>query len=261
MAKPRLTQLNLFLLLVLALSANTGCTTCKHDAFIESLQEVETVRVTAPARARVYTFLMNGSDLFELAGLSELRDQIVAAGFSKVYYAQRPDRHRDEPHAHFILVGYGSSADQIVKLARCATEDGIPLDAVYFLDPAGVNVPLDQELAVRTVTIRSHHWRLSPGFRTHESLEVAGVGHWNLPSHSVTVNAIVAQLTASALQVPVPQLPKECPPISDKPNPIPRPDVPMRLPAAPPQWQFLCPPGGNGISSCLQAVPASAEAK
>jgi len=236
--------------------------TCGHTPFAQSLQEVETVAVTSPARSKVYTFFMNGSDIFEIDGMAELRDQIVANGFSKVYYAQRPDRewyrrelhrlHRDDPEARFVLVAYGTAADQTLKLATQVTGEQIPLEAVMFIDPAGLILPHDANAGYRTLTIRSQRWRGSPGLRTGECIEVPGVRHLSLPKSPATVSILTDLLTSIALTVPVPRAPGQCPPLSDKPNPVPRPDVPMRIPVAPPEWQFLCPPGGNGVSNCLQ---------
>ena len=110
-------------LLFLGLILASGCATSRHTAFAESLKPVEQVRVLAPARAKVYAFLMNGADILELYGFYELPQELTCAGFPKVYYAQRSDRewfrkelhrlHRDDPDARFLLVGFGSAADQI----------------------------------------------------------------------------------------------------------------------------------------------------
>jgi len=253
----------LLVLLALAIGSSVGCVRCRHKAFAESLCEIEKVPVIAPARAKVYTFLMNGSDLFELGGLSELREKLAKAGFSKLYYAQRPDRewyrrelhrlHRDDPEARFVIVGYGTAADQVIKLIHQVTEEGIPIEAVVFLDPSGVNTNLSECVGIESIAIRSHNWKASRHFLTTKQYEVQGVGHLSLPCHESTVGILRDLLTSIAMKVPVPVAPGACPPIGDKPNPIPRPDLPMRIPVAPPEWRFLCPADGSGIANCLQS--------
>lgn len=230
----------------------TGCVSCPHKAYAECLRPVEEVSVSIRARARVNVFLMNGADVLELGGLSELREAIIAAGFPKVYYAQRFDRewyyrevhrlHREDPDNRFVLVGYGITADQLRQLATQLTSDGIPLDTVAFIDPAGERSDLT-DCPFPSLVIRSQHWRLSPRFQPMESLTVLGTRHGNVPRSPATVDQVVAALTASALRVPVINPPVECVPVIDPKRPVPRPDKPKVMPPLPPEWQFLCPSG------------------
>ncbi len=238
-------------LLCLGLAISAGCTTCRHSAFQESLRPVEHVRVPAQARSKVYAFFMNGADLLELNGFSELQDGLICAGFPKIYYAQRADRewyyrelhrlHRDDPDARFLLVGYGSAADQIQELACRVSREGIALDAVVYIDPVGMKGDSMQNVPFRTVILKSHHWRGAPRLKAPESITVNNVGHISLPTHPATVQTLVDLMTESALRVPLPDATIDCLPLRDKGRPIPRPAEPKEIKAPPPGWEFLCP--------------------
>jgi len=239
-------------LLFLALCVAAGCTTCRYTSFAESLKPVEQVQVIAPARAKVYTFFMNGADLLELYGFSELHDQLICAGFPKIYYAQRMDRewyhrelhrlHRDEPDARFLLVGYGTAADQVQELACQVSREGIALDAVVYIDPIGAKGDLTTDVPYRALVLKSHHWRGGVRLKVPEAVTVNHVGHISLPAHPATVQTLVALMTESALRVPLPDQSIDCLPLrNDGSRPIPRPAEPKEIKAPPPGWEFLCP--------------------
>lgn len=240
-----------FCLLLLGVTLSSGCTTCRHTAFAESLKPVEQVRVLAPARAKVYAFFMNGADILELNGFSGLQQELTCAGFPKIYYAQRADRewyreelhrlHRDDPDARFLLVSYGSAADQVQELACQVTQEQIPLDAVVYIDPIGVKGDLTQNVPYRAVILKSHHWRAAPRLKAAETVTVNNVGHISLPQHPATVQTIVNLMTEAALKVPLPDNSVNCLPILDRPRPAPRPAEPKVIAAPPPGWEFLCP--------------------
>ena len=246
----------LFLLLAaLGTLGGVGCLRCHHTAYGECLRPVEEVHVGAPARAKVYVFLMNGADLFDVGGLKELECKIVAAGFPKVYYAQRFDKawyykelhrlHREDPDNRFVLVGLGTAADQLRELACCVSRDQIPLDRVIFLDPVGVKGDLTADQPYPSLVIRSHHWVGSRRLIPTSEVMVQGVGHLNLPDHESAVAAVVDVLTESAHRVPILRPEFECIPILTDPKPDPRPSEPKQTPAIPPGWSFLCPDFGH----------------
>jgi hypothetical protein len=231
---------------------SAGCNSCPHKAYAQSLRPVEEVSVIAPARARVNVFLMNGADLLEVGGLSELKDGIVAGGFPKVYYAQRFDRewyrrelhrlHREDPDNRFVLIGYGTAADQLRQLAVQVAGEQIPLDRVIFLDPAGENADLTN-CPFPSLVIRSHHWRLSPRLQPTESMTIHRTRHPNVPDSPATVQQVLEILIDSACRVPLNIPPIECVPEIDPKRPRPRPDQPKVMPPLPPEWQALCPQG------------------
>lgn len=232
-----------------------GCLRCRHTAYGECLKPVEQVAAIAPARAKVYVFLMNGADWFDVGGLKELEGEIVRAGFPKVYYAQRFDKawyykeihrlRRDDPDNRFVLVGIGTAADQLQELAACVTKDEIPLDAVVFLDPVCAKGDLATDTPYPTKVVRSHHWLGSPRLVAAETMSVPRVGHLHLPDHPVAVAAVVEILTDSALKVPLDLRPIDCVPQLDETKPIPRPQEPKVVPVPPPGWNTLCPDSGQ----------------
>lgn len=235
-----------------AIHLAAGCAHFPTGQSGECLRPVEEVAAPAMARARVNVFLMNGADILEVGGLSELKDAIVAAGYPKVYYAQRPDRewfrrelhrlHREDPTNRFVVIAYGTAADQIRQLAVQVTSEKIPLDVVVFIDPAGersdlTNCPFPSQV------IRSQRWKLSPRLHTAETLTMHGTNHVNVPNSPGTVEQVLAIMTASALRVPLNIPPIECAPVIDPKRPIPRPTEPKQIPPLPPEWRFLCPGG------------------
>ena len=237
-----------------ALALSSGCTTCNHTAFAESMRPIEKVCVTAPARDKVYTFFMNGADLLELNGFSELQHELVCAGFPKIYYAQRADRewyrrelhrlHRDDPDARFLLVGYGSAADQVQELACQVSREQIPIDTVVYIDPIGAKGDLTQNVPYRAVILKSHHWRAAPRLKAPETITIDRIGHIGVPHHPATVQTIVDLMTDSALRVPLPDATVDCLPLrNDGTRPIPRPAEPKEIKPPPPGWEFLCPNG------------------
>jgi hypothetical protein len=236
---------------VTAVLGGGGCLhTCPKNPH-DCLRPVEQVQVIAPARAKVYVFLMNGADLFDVGHLHELECSIVRAGFPKVYYAQRFDQEwyykelhrlrREDPDNRFVLVGQGTAADQMQELACRVTNDGIPLDAVVFLDPVGGTGDLVEGAAYPSAVVRSRLWVGSPRLSTPYNLKIPEVGHARLPNHPATVDELIGILTDSARRVPIVRKPIDCIPLTDEPRPIPRPDVPKVVPPAPPNWDALCP--------------------
>ncbi len=242
-----------FLLLsgVAAALGTVGCVRNCHTHPYQCLRPIEEVAVIAPARAKVYVFLMNGADVFDVGTLKELECSIVSAGFPKVYYAQRLDQEwyyrelhrlrRDDPDNRFVLVGQGTAADQLQQLACRVTADGIPLDAVVFLDPVGAKANLTDDSAYPVTVLRSRLWPASRALSTVSTVKIPEVGHAHLPTHPATVSELISLLTESARRVPIIRKPIDCIPLTDEPKPIPRPNEPKEIPPIPPEWQGLCP--------------------
>jgi hypothetical protein len=228
---------------------------CHHTAYGDCLKPVEQVAAGARARAKVYVFLMNGADVFDVGGLKELEGEIVRAGFPKVYYAQRFDQEwyykemhrlrRTDPDNRFVLVGQGAAAKQLQELACRVSADQIPLDAVVFLDPVGATGDLAENQPYPSKVIRSHHWIGSPRLPATDVMMIERVGHLHLPNHPSAVAAVVEILAASAVRVPIPNPPLDCVPQLDDRKPIPRPYEPKVVPAPPPGWDVLCPVSGQ----------------
>lgn len=241
----------LLCLLLAGIISSVGCTSTKYTAFARSMRPIEETTVSAQVRNKVYAFFMNGADVLEINGFSELQDELICAGYPKLYYAQRSDRewyrrelhrlHREDPDARFILVGYGSAADQIQGLACQVTQEEIPLDAVVYIDPIGAKGDLTQNVPYRAVILKSHHWRGAPRLKAPEMVTIDRVGHIGVPCHPATVQYFVDLITESALRVPIPDAMIVCRPVLDPKRPIPRPADPQEIKAPPPGWEFLCP--------------------
>ena len=220
--------------LFLGLTLSGGCLSTNHRAYHESMHCTDLNPFPMPVRSQVYLFLMNGSDALELAGMLTLRDEVGKAGYAKVYYTQSQDRdyyyremqrlHRDEPQARMLLLGYGTAATNVLELAAVACRTGLPLDAVIFLDPAGVSGNLADTLPVPTVALRSHNWSGGKELVTTDTLQLDGVGHLSVPTNPTTVNAVVQLMTASAAKVPVEDIRLTLPflPLRNKPERTPR---------------------------------------
>jgi hypothetical protein len=245
----------LLLLSGLATLGAVGCVRNCHTSTQECLRLVEQVPVIAPARAKVYVFLMNGADLFDLGHLHELECSLIQAGFPKVYYAQRFDQEwyyqelhrlrRDDPNNRFVLVGQGTAADQLQKLACRVTADGIPLDHVVFIDPVGGYGQPSDDAGYPSTVIQSRLWPATRRLSTAYNLRIPEVGHAHVPNHPATVQELLGILTESALRVPIERKPIDCIPLTDEPRPIPRPEQPKQVPPVPPNWEALCPNSGQ----------------
>lgn len=233
------------------LCSGVGCLSCRHQGYAESLRVLEASEFPNPIRQRVHLFMMNGEDVFELGGMLTLRDELCRAGYSKVYYAQKEDvnwyysemrrLHRDEPDARMVLLGYGTSAARVTKLAQDAIVDQLPLDSVIYLDPSHYDADLTQALPVTTVSVKSHNWPGSPGLITTETIGI-DAGHVSAPGDPATLGIIVRLMTLSASRVVLPSI-ENLPhlPLRDKLEPTPRGIDPATHGPPPPGWDYLRP--------------------
>ncbi len=239
---------------VATLASGVGCIPFRSSTYTECLLPVEAGGPLAPQRARVYTFIMNGADPLDLAHLKDLEKGIHTAGYPKVYYAQRLDEewyyreihrlHRDHADNRFVLVGFGLAFPQMESLSRRLTTDGIPIDAMVFLDPAGPRAKDGCEPEYPYGVLRSRFWPAGT-LEKGEGVRFPDAGHFHLPNHPDSVGRIVALLQASAAQVPDRRKAVECIPVADEPKPIPRPNEPKQVSTPPPEWDALCPPPGH----------------
>jgi hypothetical protein len=241
----------LLLMLAGGMLTGTGCVRCRYEALAQSQRPVEETTVSAPQRGKVYLVLVNGADLAEHGGIQELQQKVICGGFPKVYHAQRFDRayfrkelhrlHREDCENRFILMGYGTAADQLLELACCVNQEGIPIDCVGFIDPAGLNAELIYRAPFRTIVFRSHHWRLSPRLVANELFTVNNVGHYQVMRHPLTADAVLELMTESATRVPSQIRPVQCLPMRDEIRPVPRPDEPKKIEVPAEGYEFLCP--------------------
>ena len=221
------------------LLASTGCVACGHEACPRSIEAGPLCPVPRCDRTHVYTILING--LTPTPCLEELRLKLAESGFEKTYRAElchtwwlwhEMKRVRKcDPEARFVLVGYGFGCGSAVGLAKDAAREGLPVDSVVLLDPAGVK---DWDgCAERVLVIRS-------GFAVESDADGrcvrVGCGHFALPKQPETAEAIAVVLGEAASRVehqPFDEVPMfqhpDAPPLRDY-------TLPEGVPV---EWQFL----------------------
>jgi hypothetical protein len=176
----------------------------------------------------VYVFLLGGCDPLDLAGLSDLRDDLFKLGFPRTYCGQvyhafqfgREIRrvHHEDPDARFVLVGHGLGCRAVVALAESAQREDIAIDLVACLDGKA------QEAQCQ-----------------HDSDHACEVWHHGSPGDAATLHLLSQQLVQVACRVPIVAPAFAPPPIDPETAPTPRPVQP-RLPAERPgEWDFLQP--------------------
>jgi hypothetical protein len=236
------------------LVAATGCVTCRHSGFAESMSACGTSPVPCPVRQEVYVFALNGADVCDLCGLSALRDRLCGLGFPKVYVGSLPDCgwfqrevrriHCADPNARFVFVGVGVSAKCVLAMGSNLAREGVPVDAVVFLDPVGVSANVSVGAPFRTVAVRSAKWP-GTGLVAGENIDNPNASHFGLAGHEQTAEVVHGILVDAAANVgpldgpPVPMLP-----LTDRPLPTPRPVGAMPV-AVRDEWDFLKLPAGE----------------
>lgn len=216
------------------LLTGTGCVTCGHDACKPVLEAGPYSEAAVGERRHVYVFLVNGLIPSGTSGLEGLRLKLAERGYEKVYrgelchtwwlWSEMKRVRGCDPDARFVLVGYGFGCGPAIGLANDAAERNIPIDSVVLLDPAGTKANCRQ--AGQTLVIRSGLGSLEDAAA--EGISVAGSGHFSLPTHARTVDAIAAALSESAARVEHPLVAEE---------------AELRFEGAPSREQPMVPPG------------------
>ncbi|HVK12742.1 MAG TPA: hypothetical protein VM597_28585 [Gemmataceae bacterium] len=245
-------RLRVLVATAVATAIGAGCAKCRHTAYHDALYPTAEPACPPPIRNQVFLFMMNGHDVLEFGGMLGLRDQLCQAGYPMVSYAQRMDREwyhremwrvaRDNPGARILLLGYGSAAPVVTGLAYEAARDELPIDAVIYLDPVGSSGDLAGTLPYHSVAVRSHNWRGGRGLGTSDTIEMTNVGHYALPNHPATVDALVQLMSDSAGRVNLPPangLPRL--PLRDKLDPTPRGVDPATVAQPLDDWDYLKP--------------------
>lgn len=190
---------------VLAITiANTGCVTCCHKSYEQSLKRGAECDLPTPCRSQVYVFLIHGLTPTTGCGLETLRTKLSENGYAQVGVAELgagfcveheiKKIRACEPDARFVLVGYDLGGASAVSIARHLTSKSVPVEAVVLLDPLNCGQPS----GVRTLLITSGHTAL-PTPHT-DRVVVADANHYRLPAHPTTVAAITALLNDIATQ-------------------------------------------------------------
>lgn len=191
---------------VATLLANAGCVSCCHKSSKVGFDAGPSCAVPLCDRQKVYAVLLNGVTPGGSAGLDALRDRLAERGFTKVYSAQvvhagwlEREMARvcaDEQGARFVVVGYDLGCVSAKDVAERMTAAGVPIDALVYLDPLGVKTGA---AVSRTVVVRSGGVA-APVPHT-EAVYVPSAGHFDLPDHPSTVEAVYRQMADAAFRV------------------------------------------------------------
>ncbi len=201
----------------------------------------------------VHVFLINGLDPFNYGNLTGLRDYVQSLGFHQTYYGQLYHYwwfqnqirriHREDPEAHFVLVGFSVGVNMADALARSLKPEGVYFDVLVFLSGNHPVEPMPHQPpanAGRVVNILAAGLLQTRGERDWaENLRPAGSWHFDTPTHPDTLQAMVDVLAQVAGAVP--EVITEPPPApADFQAPTPRPVLP-RATARYDEWDFLKP--------------------
>jgi len=237
---PRKTVLRLTLAGLLA--GVGGCCSCLNpvdppaEPVVQSCHELPKY-----CRDHVYVFFLNGFDPVNYGNLTGIREYVDTLGFHKTYYGQIyhvgyfadeiKQIHKEEPDAHFVLVGFGCGARKIRCLADQANAEGISIDLMVYLDgklPDGMG--LENGPVFGTIRVGNSG---SPS---------AGPNLWLIgnPTNHQSVEMLGQQLVHIAASIPAvePAQPEQLPPPMDEPTPRP---VKRQVPSQNGEWDFLRP--------------------
>jgi hypothetical protein len=205
------------------------------EALIQPCQELPKY-----CRDHVYVFFVNGFDPVNYGNLTGIREYVDTLGFHKTYYGQVyhvsyfaseiQKIHKEEPDAHFVLVGFGRGAREIRSLAERANREGATIDLFVYLDG---KLPPSMGLENGPVVGQ---------LRDNSMASSSGSDLWLFgnPTNPKTVELLGHQLVQIASSVPVlePAEPEQLPPPMDEPTPKP---VKPQTPTANGEWDFLKP--------------------
>jgi hypothetical protein len=206
----------------------------------------------AGCRRHIYIFLVHGLDPLDSANLDGLCTYLHKLGFNQTYYGQlyhvpyfgKEIRrlHKEDPDAHFVLIGFSFGANQVCSLTRSLKEDGIGIDLLVYLGGNTLdNTPADRpDNARRIVNVLAHGWIWNGAIlEGAENIEEPDIWHFGSPTHPRTLQTLTEELTTLAATVPaiLPSLPSPTP---TEEEPTPR---PVQIPptAKRDEWDFLKP--------------------
>jgi hypothetical protein len=206
-----------------------------------------------PCRSHVYIFLVGGTDPCHWANLGGLCDYLHTVGFTKTYcgemyhywYFNREIKriHREDPEAHFALLGFSFGALVVRELAHSAGEEGIPIDLLVYCGGNTLkNCPEDRPanaLKIVNVLVSSGFIFNGDALEGADNALVDGGWHFSSPTNEYTVNAMLRELAVVASRVAFVAPPNPVPPQDEAPQP--RPVGPVEPAADRDEWDFLKP--------------------
>jgi len=212
-------------------------------------------QIPTPSRQRVYVVLINGSDPLCCGNLTGVREYLNSLGFVKSYFAQLYhekcllDELREvrlsDPDARFAIVGFEHGAGPARKLANKATEEGMPIDLLVYLQPKLLlkSTPEAVVPVRRLITIQTEQASAKTATEL-EKGEIISVPCWSrygVPTHPAALELLATELSHLAMTVTHTSYnanPKST--LLDDPAPSPR-AVTAKRSVTPDQWDFLLP--------------------
>jgi hypothetical protein len=225
---------------------------------------------TAPkgCRDHVYVFLMNGLDPVNYGNLTGLREYLIKLGYHKTYYGQLYHAgwytkevcriHREDPDAHFVLVGFSLGVNFVDAVAEAANKHGIAIDLMVFLSgnhpvwPMPADRPPNVSRVLNLLCSGSMKaWGERPWA---ENVRLSNTWHFGSPTHPVTLERLGQELDGLSALVPVhpPVEEPKLPFVEEAPTPRPTKVEPATRRD---EWDFLKPASSLGSSS-KEATPS-----
>lgn len=193
---------------LVVLGPSAGCVT---------LPDPSPVSRYAPADRPTYVYVLDGADPAEVAGTRRLADRLRAAGYPHTRYGgwfraaqfERDVRatHATDPAARFALIGFSAGTFAARDVSARLLRDGVPVALVGYVGGDYLSDSPATRLAGagRVVNVTGDGHRLTGGNLLFNGTEVtgarnvrlAGVGHFDLPTHPDTEAVLLAELAAA----------------------------------------------------------------
>jgi hypothetical protein len=163
----------------------------------------------AGCRERIHIYMINGLSLLPCLGgsMTRLAPCIEALGFCKPKVASHYSRwafqndirrvHREDPRAHFVLVGYSMGGGVVHAIAQALEKDGIFIDLMVYIDAHGFFQDLNRRPSNvgKIVSMNCSSWLLAgkgrPGEECHH---IDTCFHLAAPRQKETLQILAGEL-------------------------------------------------------------------
>lgn len=170
----------------------------------------------APADPPTYVYVIDGADPGEVAGTRRLADRLRAAGYPHTRYGgwfRAAQFERDiraaraaDPAARFALIGFSAGTFAARDAAARLIRDGVPVALVGYVGGDYLSDSPASRVAGagRVVNVTGDGHPLTGGNLLFNGTDIggarnvrlAGVGHFDLPTHPDTAAVLLAELAA-----------------------------------------------------------------
>ena len=238
---------------VAAAAAGGCCTPFRYSVAAPNQQQLaRSACLPQAARNHVHIFFIHGMDPCDWANLSGVCDFLHSLGYTKTHYGQlyhvwtfEDDVrriHKEDPSAHFVLIGFSFGANMVRNVAQVANAEHIPIDLLVYLGGNTLeNCSEDKpENALHIVNILATGCIWNGDYlEGADNLSYGDVWHFGSPSHPKTLEVLVEELANVAARVPV--VVREAPEWHwGEEAPTPRPVSPPKV-GKRDEWDFLKP--------------------